>query len=280
MISLFLGRIFGILDKLTLEYVFTVAVFLVWWIYIKNNKDKKKNSVIEREIQNISKNLGLIYKPMSAPRYTPLFESTELANLSPIDDTPDDIFDKNMVGPITYDKQVKDVRYFISGKVDGQFIEGFVQKAKLDLGMGMEFCEYFVSQTDVERGFSNIKFFITPKSRKKGITGLFHQIYQSPLMSQGEYKQMTTESPKFNKLYGVWIKRDNEYDEKIIYQVLTPDFIDIILSYEEPIYIEIIYDRLRIYRKIDELSGIGIEKILKMLLRMKNNITRHNSLAR
>jgi len=266
---IFIFHSFSLLFWTGAVILFVVLVGMQFFLSKEGVRLRSDTASVERSMQGAARKLSFEYQTRSAPRYHPLFESTELTHTH----TKDPIEEQ---GP----KEFKEVEHYIRGKADGEHVEGFVQEAELDLGMGPVRKNYIAVQTDVEKVFSDIKFFITPRSRKKGVAGFIHRISQNPFAGAIDFRQVRTESPSFAHQYAVWVRRYDNQDEKMVFQILTPEFIRMILDYKEPLYIEVVYDRLRIYHDIFRITADKMENIIRLLVHMKRNITRHPGVSR
>ncbi|MCR4330542.1 MAG: hypothetical protein NUV49_01530 [Patescibacteria group bacterium] len=224
-------------------------------------------AVTQKAMRDAAQNFSLEYHEHGAPRYRPLFESTELAQR-----------EEDRDSALRTPQEGEDEGYFIRGKMEGQFIECFVQEAELDLGMGTVRKSYIAAETDAELVFFDIKFFVTPRSQKKGIAGFIHRISQNPFAGAVDFKQLRTESQTFNYAYAIWVRRYDSQDEEMVLKILTPEFIKMTLEYKEPIYIEVAYDKIRMYHDIHNITAKKIESMFKLLAHMKNTITQHQSL--
>ncbi|MCR4306737.1 MAG: hypothetical protein NUV42_02090 [Candidatus Yonathbacteria bacterium] len=220
----------------------------------------------QKAMRDTAQNLSLEYHTHGTPRYRPLFESTELAQRK-----------QNKDSSLKTPKEERNVEHFVRGRMEGQFIECFVQEAELDLGMGPVRKSYIAAETDAELIFFDIKFFVTPRSRKKGIAGFIHRISQNPFAGAVDFKQLRTESPNFNHAYAIWVRRYDSQDEEMVLKILTPEFIKMTLEYKEPVYIEVVHDKIRIYHDIHNITAKKIENMLKLLVHMKNTITQRRS---
>ena len=64
----------------------------------------------------------------------------------------------------------------------------------------------------------------------------------------------------------------------MVLKILTPEFIKMTLEYKEPVYIEVAYDRIRMYHDIHDITVKKIENMTRLLVHMKNTIAKHQSL--
>ena len=230
-------------------------------------RSRQNAAVAQKVMRDVAQNLSLEYHARGVPRYRPLFESTELAQREQDEDSA-----------LKSPGEGKDVEHFVKGAMEGQFIECFVQEALLDLGMGSVRKSYIAAETGAEPIFFDIKFFVTPRSRKKGIAGFIHRISQNPFAGAVDFKQLRTESQTFNYAYAIWVRRYDSQDEEMVLKILTPEFIKMTLEYKEPVYIEVAYDRIRMYHDIHGITVKKIENMTRLLVHMKNTIAKHQSL--
>jgi len=239
--------------------LFAVLLGVRFYFSRDGAKSRQEALIAEKVMRAVAQDLSLEYHARGIPHYCPLFESTELAEKRQ---------DKNFAskGP----KEGKGVDHVIKGTVEGQFVECFVQEAELDLGMGPARKSYIAAETDAETVFFDVKFFITPRSRKKGIAGFIHRISQNPFAGAVEFRQLRTENQTFNYAYAIWVRRYDNQDEEMVQKILTPEFIEMILDYEEPIYLEIVYDKIRIYHDIHHITAKKIAGVIKLLAHMKS----------
>lgn len=233
----------------------------------KETISRRDTVVAQKAMRDAAQNLSLEYHGHGAPRYRPLFESTELAQR-----------EEDRDSALRTPQEGKNAEYFVRGKIEGQFIECFVQEVELDLGMGPVRKSYIAAETDAELVFFDIKFFVTPRSRKKGIAGFIHRISQNPFAGAVDFKQLRTESQTFNYAYAVWVRRYDSQDEEMVLKILTPEFIKMTLEYKEPVYIEVVHDTIRIYHDIHNITPKKIENVLKLLAHMKNTLAKRHSL--
>jgi len=240
-------------------------------------------SAIGDILKKFASDINLSYQPVSASRQQPLF-----AILKKSED-PD-----NDEGENHYAFFDDDIKHLIKGGFRGQFIEGFVQTTCLDLGSGDDVKDYFVAEINIEKYWPNVKLFAFPAKqiRRFNKTGRPFSFLTLPIkhwietanIARGEWQNFSkflSESSEFNESYNVWFGQYAGYDPKTVYQILTPEFMQVLLEYPEGIYFEVIYDRLRIYHSLNNLSDTqDIEKIFKLLIHLKENITRHDFSSR
>ena len=269
-LAIFCVYMFVFHSRLILFWIGAGVLFVMLFaarVYLSKEETKTKRDAIvaQKAMHGVAEKLSLEYQEYSTTQYHPLFESTELAQK------------QNGDPALRSPKEFKEVAHFVRGKVEGQFIEGFVQEVELDLGAGSVQKNYVGIQTDAEQALPDIKFFITPRSRKRGIAGFIHRISQNPFAGAVDFRQVWTESPSFNQSYAVWVRRYDDQDEKIVFQVLTPEFMKMIIDQRDPLYLEAVYERLRIYHDTYGITTAKVESLLKLLVHMKNNIIRHQS---
>ncbi len=266
--------------------LFVVLLGVRFHLSRDETKSRQKAHIAERVMRDVAQDLSLKYHARGIPRYRPLFESTELAQKQQDNDF---VFFgakrlRKQEVPVWRDfvlkspKEGKDVEHFVKGIVEKQSIECFVQEAELDLGMGSVRKSYIAAEIDAETVFFDIKFFITPRSRKKGIAGFIHRISQNPFAGAIDFRQLRTENQTFNYAYAIWVRRYDNQDEEMVQKILTPEFIKMILGYEEPIYIEFVHDKIRIYHDIHNITTKKIESMIKLLVHMKNAISKRHPL--
>ena len=223
-------------------------------------------AVAQKVMRDVAQNLSLEYHARGVPRYRPLFESTELAQREQDEDSA-----------LKSPGEGKDVEHFVKGAMEGQFIECFVQEALLDLGMGSVRKKLYHAETGAEPIFLISNFCHSPFT-KKGIAGFIHRISQNPFAGAVDFKQLRTESQTFNYAYAIWVRRYDSQDEEMVLKILTPEFIKMTLEYKEPVYIEVAYDRIRMYHDIHDITVKKIENMTRLLVHMKNTIAKHQSL--
>jgi len=268
LLSLF-SFVYNMAHSAPLEDTLTNIVIFLFMIFarITSNRLKPKtadrDSSLAREIKAVVHEYDLEYQERSAPRHRPLFENTALAHRDDEDDAGNFFFD---TAPPR-----EEILFLVRGTVEGQFIEAFVQEAVLKLRHFTTRKDYFVVQTDVSGNFSPSIFFVTPTPRTDFS---FFNMLNTEMSSPANYERVSTESPEFNRKYAIWVKKEAE-DRSFIYQILTPEFLHSMTSYPDPLYIEVVYDRMRVYHESAGIDASVIRSLFHLILHMKNNMTRH-----
>ena len=243
---------------------FSYGIFFLFLFFLDKSISilyKSNKKIVEKaglELKKFATKANLIYQPVSAPKRDPLYQNSPLY-LQNRDDEEEMIY-----------QETPDIKHLVKGKYYGEYVEIYIQKAVLDLGRGNQEKEYLVFETNSGSRYADIKFFIKPKRRNKII---YYLSKLSAATSSALWEKVEIESNEFSQKYDIWFEKTKKKKAMPIFQAIGPAIAAKLLDKSTPpIYLEVVYDRLRIFASPKKLNEEKIIKLLKILLDIENNI--------